>query len=152
MARSAKTRPSPGAAAPYPYPAVSHERRIQLLSEDFAAQGLRPFHTPLGVMLDESDPRKSACIRCNTCDGFPCLINAKADAQVCCVDPALRIPERHAHDRGEGDAPGDESRPAAKCTGVVVERDGATETYSADIVVVAGGAINSAALLLALRE
>ena len=33
-------------------------------------------------------------------------------------------------------------------TGVVVERDGATETYSADIVVVSAGAINSAALLL----
>src|SRR6266508_2578054 len=32
---------------------------------------------------------------------------------------------------------------------VVVERDGAVETYSADVVVVAGGAINSAALLLA---
>ncbi len=33
-------------------------------------------------------------------------------------------------------------------TGVVVERDGAQETYSADIVVVSCGAINSAALLL----
>lgn len=71
----------PWRSAPYPFQAVSHERRIELLSEDFAAQGLRPFHTPLGVMLNESDPRKSACIRCSTCDGFPCLINAKADAQ-----------------------------------------------------------------------
>ena len=47
----------PPASAPYPYPAVSHEPRMQQLSEDFAAQGLRPFHTPLGIMLDEANPR-----------------------------------------------------------------------------------------------
>ena len=70
----------PPASAPYPYPAVSHEPRIQQLRDDFAALGLKPFHVPLGVMLDEKDPHKSRCIRCNTCDGFPCLVHAKADA------------------------------------------------------------------------
>ena len=137
----------PWHSGPYPHPAVSHERRIQLLSEDFAAQGLQPFHTPLGVMLNEGDPRKSACIRCNTCDGFPCLINAKSDAQVCCVDPALESPNVTLMTEAKvtrlvTSASGHE------VTGVVVERRGAMETYSADIVVVAGGAINSAALLL----
>jgi choline dehydrogenase-like flavoprotein len=73
----------PWRSAPYPHPAISHERRIGLLAEDFELQGLRPFHTPLGVLLDEKDPRRSPCIRCSTCDGFPCLINAKADAQTC---------------------------------------------------------------------
>src|SRR5262249_29207580 len=34
----------PPASGPYQYPAVSHEPRIQQLSEDFAAQGLKPFH------------------------------------------------------------------------------------------------------------
>ena len=34
----------------------------------------------------------SACIRCATCDGFPCLVQAKADAHVVCVKPALRYP------------------------------------------------------------
>src|SRR5213082_778842 len=62
----------PYASAPYSHRAVSHEGRIQQLSDDFALAGLRPFHTPLGVMLQESDPRKSRCIRCATCDGFPC--------------------------------------------------------------------------------
>ena len=56
----------PAASAPFPHPAVSHEPRIQQLAEDFAAAGLRPFHTPLGVMLDERNPRASTCIRCNT--------------------------------------------------------------------------------------
>ncbi|MEP6669026.1 MAG: GMC family oxidoreductase [Chthoniobacter sp.] len=137
----------PWRSSPYPYQPVSHERRIQLLSEDFAAEGLHPFHTPLGVMLDESDPRRSPCIRCNTCDGFPCLINAKADAQVCAVDPALECPNvtlmtEAKVTRLETSASGRE------VTGVLVERRGTTERYSAEIVIVAGGAINSAALLL----
>src|SRR5574341_2368049 len=37
----------PPAAAPYPYPSVSHEPRIQQLSDDLARLGLKPFHTPL---------------------------------------------------------------------------------------------------------
>jgi hypothetical protein len=42
--------------------------------------------------LIEKDPRRSPCIRCSTCDGHPCLINAKSDAQTLCVDPALEYP------------------------------------------------------------
>ncbi len=137
----------PYAGAPYKYPAVSHEPRIQQLSDDFARLGLRPFHTPLGVMLDEQNRRKSACIRCATCDGHPCLVNAKSDAQVVCVDPALAYPNvtlvTGAYvSKLETDASG------RSVTGVHVTRDGAAERYTGDIVVVSAGAINSAALLL----
>ena len=52
----------------------------------------RRVHGGLGIMLDESNPARSRCIRCETCDGFPCLIHAKSDAQVICVDPALAHP------------------------------------------------------------
>jgi choline dehydrogenase-like flavoprotein len=82
----------PPASAPYLHPPVSHEPRIQQLHDDLARLGLSPFHVPLGVMLDEQDPRKSRCIRCETCDGHPCLVSAKSDAQVLCVDPALEHP------------------------------------------------------------
>src|SRR5947209_16194608 len=82
----------PPASAPYRFPAVSHEPRIQEVSDNLSHAGYRPFHVPIGVMLDEQDPQKSACIRCSTCDGHPCLINAKADAQTVCVDPALEHP------------------------------------------------------------
>jgi len=137
----------PHRSGPFPYPAISHEPRIQQLSDDFALHGLKPFHTPLGVMLDEKNPQKSPCIRCNTCDGFPCLVNAKADAHICCVVPALR------HDnvtlltdtkvtRLETDGSGRE------VTAVHVERNGTKESYSAKFVIVSGGAINSATLLL----
>src|SRR5215471_13541737 len=68
----------PWASAPYKFPAVQHEPRIQQLHDDLAANGLRPFHVPLGIMLNESNPAQSRCIRCETCDGFPCLVHAKS--------------------------------------------------------------------------
>src|SRR5215208_563524 len=82
----------PWSSAPYRFPAVQHEPRIQRLHDDLKRARLTPFHVPLGIMLDETDPRQSRCIRCNTCDGFPCLVGAKSDAQVVCVDPALQHP------------------------------------------------------------
>src|SRR5438094_23883 len=82
----------PPASAPYLHPPLSHEPRIQQLVDDLTRIGHRPFHMPVGVMLDEQNPRQSRCIRCDTCDGFPCLVYAKADAQVSCVDPALTHP------------------------------------------------------------
>ena len=82
----------PRASGPYPWPAVSHEPRMQQLHEDFARQGLKPFHVPLGIRLNERDAHRSPCIRCETCDGLPCLMQAKSDAQVMCVDPALAHP------------------------------------------------------------
>ena len=136
----------PGSSSPYPHPPVSHEDRIQQLSDDFARLGLKPFHTPLGVMLDEGNPR-SKCIRCSTCDGYPCLVYAKSDAQVLGVDPALE----HSNVTLLTDAMVErlETSPTGReISNVVVRRNGAREDYSADIVVVSCGAINSAALLL----
>jgi choline dehydrogenase-like flavoprotein len=137
----------PHASAPYPKPAISHEPRIQALSDELTRLGLKPFHVPLGVQLEERNERASKCIRCATCDGFPCLVNAKSDAQVCAVDPALERPNvellTNAHVRRLTTITS-----GREVNGVVVERAGETEIYSADIVVVSCGAINSAALLL----
>ena len=137
----------PWSQCAYPFPAVSHEPRIQQLSEDFARMGLKPFHTPLGVMLNEKNRHASKCIRCDTCDGFPCLVYAKSDAQVLGVDPALEHPNvsllTEAYvERLETDASGREVKK------VMVRKDGALHEFSADFVVVSCGAINSAALLL----
>src|SRR6059036_3533648 len=137
----------PPASTSYPHPPVSHEPRMQQLSDDFARLGLRPFHTPLGIMLDEQNPHKSRCIRCNTCDGFPCLVYAKSDAQVVCVDPALE--HHNVTLLTQAYVSRLETSPSGRAvTAVQVERNGAKETYSGDIVVVSCGAINSAALLL----
>jgi choline dehydrogenase-like flavoprotein len=137
----------PPAGSDYPFPAVSHEPRIQELSDHFASQGLTPFHVPLGVRLDEKDPQGSHCIRCNTCDGFACLVHAKSDAQVICVDPALRHPNVTL--LTDAYVARLETSPSGReVTAVHVKRNGAAERYSADIVVASCGAINSAALLL----
>jgi len=137
----------PPAGAPYPHPPVRHEPRMQQLADDFARQGLSPFPVPLGIMLDERSPRTSRCIRCGTCDGHPCLVSAKSDAQVCAVEPALAHPNVTLL-TGARVSRLETSPSGREVTGLVVERDGAVERYTADVVVVACGAINSAALLL----
>jgi len=135
------------ASGPYPHPPISHEPRIQQLHDDWAGLGLRPFHVPLGVMLDERDPHASRCIRCETCDGHPCLVSAKSDAQVLCVDPALRYPSVTLL-TGAYVSKLETSASGREVSRIVVKRGQAVETYSADVVVVSAGAINSAALLL----
>lgn len=135
------------AGAQYKYAPLKHEPRIQELHDDWMKMGYHPFHLPVGVMLDEERQDHSPCIRCSTCDGFPCLVGAKADSQVVCVEPALQhgnvsLVTGALVIRLETSVSGRE------VTGVVVERNGETENYAADIVVVACGAVNSAALLL----
>ena len=138
---------APPASAQYKYPALKHEPRIQELHDDWLKMGYYPFHLPVGVMLDEEQKEKSACIRCNTCDGFPCLLGAKADSQVICVEPALTHPNVTMLTRAKVTKL-ETTGSGREVTGVVVERDGQPETFRANVVVVSCGAINSAALLL----
>jgi choline dehydrogenase-like flavoprotein len=74
-------------------------------------------------------------------------VGAKADAHVCAIEPALEYPNvtlltNALVTRLETSPSGRE------VTGVLVTRGGVEERYQADVVVVAAGAINSAALLL----
>jgi choline dehydrogenase-like flavoprotein len=138
----------PPSPAPFRYPALSHEPRIAQLEEDLRKAGRTPFPLPVGIILDESAPQFSPCIRCATCDGYPCLVNGKADAHVVCVEPALRYPNVSLRTRARVTRL--ETDPSGRTVErVIVDRDGAREEYSADLVVLSGGAINSAALLLA---
>ena len=127
----------PPASEPYLHPPVSNEPRVQRLFEDFRRTGHSPFYIPLGIMLDEKNRHASACIRCGTCDGFPCLVNAKADAQVVCVEPALEHPgvEMLTHAYVERLETSPSGREVKK---VLVHRNGRREEFSADVVVVAG--------------
>jgi choline dehydrogenase-like flavoprotein len=141
----------PLASGPFPYPPVSHEPRIAALSESLTQEGLHPFHLPLGILLEEKNGKAaqtSICIRCDAFDGFPCPLNGKADAQVVCVDPALKAHPNFTLLTGayvsrlETDARG------SSVKAVLVTRNGQEERYTADIVVVACGALSSALLLL----
>ncbi|HEX5287270.1 MAG TPA: GMC family oxidoreductase [Streptosporangiaceae bacterium] len=132
---------------PYPWPAVSHEPRIQQLSDDLTAAGYQPFHAPCGIQLDEARRPASACIRCATCDGFPCLVHAKSDAEVIAIRPLLDSPNVTLLTGAE--VLRLETSPSGReVTGVVVSRAGHEETYAGDIVVVCAGAANTARILL----
>jgi choline dehydrogenase-like flavoprotein len=131
----------------YPWPAVSHEPRVQELSDSLTAGGYHPFSAPCGILLDEADRARSHCIRCAWCDGYPCLVHAKSDADTIAVRPLLMAPNvtllvGAEVVKLETDASG------RVVTGVVVSRQGAREVYEADVVVVSAGAANSAKLLL----
>lgn len=135
----------------FPHPPVSHEPKIAELAGNLSKAGLHPFHLPLGILLDEKDGKPtptSICIRCDAFDGFPCLLNGKADAQVLCVDPTLAgHPNFHlltnAYVRRLNTDPA-----GRKVSEIEVRRGEDTEFFSADIVVVACGALSSALLLL----
>jgi choline dehydrogenase-like flavoprotein len=137
----------PPASGPYPCPPVSNEPRIQQLSDNLTAAGYHPFPAPCAVMLDEQNMAYSTCIRCQTCDGFPCLVHAKSDAETVAVRPALEFPNvtllRNAKAlKLETNASG------TAVTEVVADVAGQREVFRGDIVVVSCGAANSAKLLL----
>ena len=141
----------PPSRLPYAFPPLTHEPRIQQLFDGLKREGHHPFHLPVGILLDEEGGKAlphSPCIRCNAFDGYPCLTNGKADSQIICVDPALKahanltLRTRSYVTRLTTDSKG------ARVSGVEIVRDGVTTTASADIVVVACGALSSALLML----
>ena len=132
----------------YPHPAVSHEPRIQQIVDDLTKAGYHPFNAPCGILLDEANRAASTCIRCTWCDGYPCLVHAKADADTMCVRPALEHPNVTLLVGAE--ALRLETDPSGRVvTGVDVATGGGRQRFEADIVVVSAGAANSAKLLLA---
>ena len=145
----------PPRSEPYAYPPIPHDPRIARLEADLRRLGHTPFPLPVGIKLNDKDTETSPFISrelfqvtgTETFDGYPDLIQAKADAESICVRPALQhknvtLLTNAFVKQLETNASG---RVVSR---VVVERAGAAEYYSADIVVVSCGAINSAALLL----
>jgi choline dehydrogenase-like flavoprotein len=139
----------------YPWPPVSHEPRIQEISDSLERGGYHPFPAPCGILLDEAHRPASTCIRCSTCDGYPCLVHAKADADIIAVRPLLDMPNVTLLTGAE--VVRLESDPAGRTvTSVVVDRgggegsggEGKLEIYRGDIVVLAAGAANTAKILL----
>jgi len=133
----------PNHSAPYKHVALEHEPPMARLASKLAGQGLHPFQPPIAVGYGDGGP----CIRCRTCDGFPCQIDAKGDAEVRCLRPALKAPNvvlqtdtmaTRVITTHDGD----------HAAGVEVIRGGQRSVVGAGTVVVACGAVNSAALLL----
>lgn len=131
----------------YPFTQVSHEPRIQEIHNDLSKKGFKPFYIPLGVKLNEANRVLSDCIRCDTCDGFPCLVDAKADSDLVGVRPAVKYPNVTLITNAKVNRiVTDDSGKKVKY--VEAEINGKTKNFSSDIFALCAGAINSAALLL----
>jgi choline dehydrogenase-like flavoprotein len=133
----------PWRSSAFPYPGLPHEPSVAALADSLQGQGLHPFTMPSGVDRREN----GRCIRCRTCDGFPCKVDAKGDADVFAMRPALangsvRLLTRAYVERLKTASDG------RTVTAATVKRDGAPLRVRAQRFVVACGAANTAALLL----
>jgi choline dehydrogenase-like flavoprotein len=131
----------PWRSTPFPYPALEHEPYIADLAERLSAHGVSPSSNAMGVDRREG----GLCIRCGTCDGFPCKLGAKSDAETCGIEPALATGHAQL-------AAGVRVRrivaDGRRVDHLIAEdRDGELKVTGAKFVL-AAGAVNSAALLL----
>ena len=133
------TDPTEAPRGPFPYAAVPHAARMTEIVEQLKAEGLHPSPLPLGL--------RDGCILCKTCNSFACRLHAKSEADVCCIRPAIKRPNVTLWTNALArtlitDASG------RRVTGVNVVKDGVPVEVEAPLVIVACGAVNSAALLL----
>jgi choline dehydrogenase-like flavoprotein len=136
-------RTAPGRSQPYPYPAIPSEPVVREMVDKMRANGVPTSALPTGLNLGP----QGNCVVCKTCDGFPCKIGAKNDAETCLIEPALEtgrvtLLTRTLVRRLILSADG------KQVSGVEVEHEGTVRTLTAKLVIVACGAINTAALLL----
>lgn len=133
----------PPRTADYPYPPVEHEPAVRDFAEALRRQGLNPFQMPQGIDLRDG----GSCVRCRTCDGFPCPYGAKSDAETCGVRPALAAGRVRLLTNTRVTAL-QLGQSVARVDRIEATRDGRPVIVRADRVVLAAGAVNTAALLM----
>ncbi|MEO6911704.1 MAG: GMC family oxidoreductase [Edaphobacter sp.] len=133
----------------YPYPAFTNEPRMQAIEDDVRKLGVNTFPIPLGLKLDTTNPLASKCVRCDTCDGYPCLVHAKSDADINCIRQIMDMPNVTLMTNSRVVRLLTNSTGTA-VTSVEVDHDGSgnLKSYSAGFFAVCAGAINSAVILL----
>ena len=137
-------------SAPYPYPAFSNEPRMQAIEDAVRKLGVHTFPIPLGLKLNQADPLASKCVRCDTCDGYPCLVHAKSDSDINCIRRILHLPNVTLLTHSRVTRLITNAAGTAVTAAEVIHSDSAQPaTYTADIFCLAAGAINTAVLLLA---
>src|SRR6202453_3494203 len=138
---------------PYPFAPLPSEARMQAIHDDVKKLGYHPFPVPLGLKRNSSDSIESKCIRCDTCDGYPCLVHAKSDADINCIRQIMHLPNVTLLTEAKVTKIVTNATGTA-VTSVEVEHNGPAAappelaTYFGGIIAVCCGAINSAALLL----
>lgn len=137
-------------ARDYPMPPLPDSPATSVLRRGAEALGISTTRPPLAI---NSQPRhgRDACIGCGTCVGFPCPSDAKNGTQNTMIARALATGRCHLVTgamvlRVETDS-------AGKVTGVrFADSTGAAHSVHGKAVVLAGGAIETARLLLNSRS
>lgn len=138
----------PPRSGPYTHPPVPHEPVLQAIAERLQARGLHPFAMPSAIDLGSADGDGAGlCRRCANCDAMPCRFDAKGDAELRLLRPALTqanvslrtgvLAERLLTDCA-----------GRRITAVEVIQAGVRRRIAAKLFVLSAGAVNSAALLL----
>ncbi|HEX6707195.1 MAG TPA: GMC family oxidoreductase [Albitalea sp.] len=132
----------PPRSHPYPHPAIPHEPVLGRIAERLEAQGLHPFPMPAAVDFGAG----GRCQRCGTCDAFACRIDAKGDAEMCLVQPALRQPNVELRTEVMVDklVTDDSGR---RIVAAEVLDQGVRRRIEGKLFVLSAGAINSAVIL-----
>jgi choline dehydrogenase-like flavoprotein len=140
-------RTAPWRSTPFPFPPLEHEPYIADLAARLREQGVTPTYNAMGV-----DRRAGGtCIRSPTCDGFPCPIGAKSDAEVCAIDPAIAT-GRARLQTGVRVRRLVTDRTARRINHLIAEGPDGPVKVTGGKFVLAAGAVNSAALLLASAD
>ena len=119
----------PPASAPYPFP-PSRTSRGSSSSPTTSRRPATTRSTRRAGSARRVEPAYSTCVRCTTCDGFPCPVHGKSDAEVLGVRPALEHANVTLLTNAKARQARDERRRAPRVTEVVVERDGEPRSAS----------------------
>ncbi len=134
---------------PYPMDAPLISKRGTMLQSAAGKLGWDSQRVPLMVNTVERNGR-AACIECQHCVGFPCPVEARGDTHNTVLPMAV------ASGRCEiwtgTQVTSLLTDPSGRVTGVRAMKDLTVVELSADIVILAAGAIESARLLLASRS
>lgn len=135
---------APPRRTPYPHPTVPLTAPAERIYQTAQKLGYRPFRIPMGINF--TGKSQTVCLQCNTCDGFPCRIEAKLDAVTGLLSRAQKL--------GLEIMTGVLVRKLREENGKIThlecfeKNSGKELLLEADTVVVSGGAIYSPALLL----
>ena len=133
-------------APEYAFPPIDHDPEVALLKQRLKDSGWTPFDLPLGIDRDDKQPWHGKCIRCDTCGGFPCRVLGKSDARRIVYQT---LENENVHIATGMQAVQLETTPDGRTiSAVVCKHSEGQSRIKGDIIVLAAGAINSAALLL----
>ncbi len=137
----------PYTSSAYLHPQLPYEPLIADLEMKMKKIGLQPFPLPMGVQLPQDYSKTETPVVLENFDGFPDLTDSKSDAQTIALRPALTkenvtLLTNTYVEKLETDHTG------RKVNKIIALVNGEKISFSADIVIIACGAVNSAALML----